>query len=151
MAGQITIRAAKPADRQSLIELMRRASLANPEDRDALLAHPEVIDIPVSHLSPAATCVAELDGVPAGFATVLPRDDGDAELDGLFVAPHLWRSGVGRALVARSAELARLIGARHLHVIANGAALDFYHAVGFTDFGSAQTQFGPAITMRMPL
>ena len=75
---EIYIRAAHPADRNALIALMRRASLANPGDRDALLVHPEAIDVPEDQLRADATCVAELDGVAVGFAVVLPRPDGSA-------------------------------------------------------------------------
>ncbi|MEQ1769128.1 MAG: GNAT family N-acetyltransferase [Devosia sp.] len=151
MKTPISIRSAEPRDREVLIVLMRRASLANPGDREALLAHPEAIDVPVEQLTSDMTCIAELAGVPAGFATVLPRPDGEAELDGLFVEPHLWRSGVGRALVARAIELARGGDARFLHVVANPHAFDFYRAVGFVDFGIAETQFGSGALMRIPL
>lgn len=96
------MRAAGPADREALVALMRRASLANPGDRAAMLAHPEVIDIPADQLRPEATCIAERNGVVAGFSVVLPRPDGEAELDGLFVEPDLWRGGVGRVLGGQS-------------------------------------------------
>jgi|SRR5436190_6663475 len=60
----------------------------------------------------AAGCVfvAERDGVIAGFATVVPRSDGGAELDTLFVEPHLWKQGIGRRLVDDIAEVARVSG-----------------------------------------
>lgn len=148
---EIYIRAAHPADRNALIALMRRASLANPGDRDALLAHPEAIDVPEDQLRADATCVAELDGVAVGFAVVLPRPDGEAELDGLFVEPHLWRGGVGRLLVAQACELARGKGSNCLNVVANPHALGFYRAVGFLDIGAAETRFGPALLMRIRL
>ena len=95
-------------------------------------------------LAPEATCVAELDGVMVGFATVLPRPDGDAELDGLFVEPHLWRSGVGRALVSRANELARDCGARFLNVVANPCyAFDSTRTACrlFVDYGTTETQY----------
>lgn len=148
---EIQIRAARPADRDALIALMRRASLANPGDREALLAHPDAVDVPVEQLRADATCIAELGGVAGGFAVVLPRPDGEAELDGLFVDPHLWRSGVGRMLVAQACELARGMGSDYLNVVANPHALGFYRAVGFLDIGAAETRFGPALLMRMPL
>jgi GNAT superfamily N-acetyltransferase len=151
MTQQTTLRAAVPADREALIALMRRASLANPGDREALLAHPEAIDVPEEQLRADATCVAERGGVAAGFAVVLPRPDGEAELDGLFVEPDLWRAGVGRALIARACDLARDIGAGGLNVVANPHAFAFYHAVGFIDRGAAETQFGPATLMRIAL
>ena len=45
-----------------------------------------------------------------GFAVVLRRDDGNAELDGLFVEPALWRQGIGHALIGESLKLARADG-----------------------------------------
>ena len=74
----LTIRAGRLAEREELIALMRRASLANPGDREALLAHPEAIDVPEEQLRSDATCVAELEGAVAWFAVVLPRPDGEA-------------------------------------------------------------------------
>ena len=71
--------------RETLFELMRRASLANPGDREAA-------DVPEEQLRADTTCVAELHGVAVGFDVVLPRPDGEAELDGLFVEPHLCRT-----------------------------------------------------------
>lgn len=145
------MRSACPADRNTLIALMRRASLANPGDREALLAHPEAVDVPEDQLHANTTCIAERDGVAVGFAVVLPRADGGSELDGLFVEPSLWRGGVGRVLVARACELARRMGSDCLNVVANPHAFGFYRAVGFVDIGPAETQFGSALLMRLPL
>jgi GNAT superfamily N-acetyltransferase len=146
-----TIRPAHAGDQRQLLDLMRRASLANPGDREALLANPDAIELPVEQLAEATACVAVRGDEPTGFAVVLPRDDGDAELDGLFVEPGLWRSGVGRALVRRAAELARAMGAKALHVIANPHADAFYHAVGFVPAGTIETRFGPGTVMRLPV
>lgn len=40
-------RPATAGERRQLVELQRRASLANPGDREALLAHPDAIDLPL--------------------------------------------------------------------------------------------------------
>lgn len=60
-------------------------------------------------------------------------------------------AGSAACWVARACELARELGAAGLNVIANPHAFDFYHAVGFVDCGTAETQFGPATLMRLPL
>lgn len=130
---------------------MRRASLANPGDREALLANPDAFELPVEQLTAATACVAMRDAVPVGFAVVLRREDGDAELDGLFVEPALWRLGAGRKLVKRAAELAVDMGASALHVIANPHADGFYRAVGFVPAGKFQTRFGIGTLMRLKL
>jgi len=60
--------------------------------------------------------VAQHDGVIVGFATVLTRPDGNAELDALFVEPTFWKRGVGRQLVDHCADVARRHASRILHV-----------------------------------
>ena len=147
----LSVRRATAEDQPRLIALMRRASLANPGDHAAMLAHPDAIQLPPGQLTPATACVAVDVETPVGFAVILPRDDGAAELDGLFVEPHLWRCGVGRVLVARAGELARAMGAVSLHVVANPHAHQFYLAVGFTPIGEAKTRFGAGSTMQLLL
>lgn len=144
----ITLRPAAPAERAALVALMRRASLANPGDRDALLAHPEAIDVPVEHLERRRVTAAHDGDTLVGFATLLPRDDGDAEIDALFVEPAAWRRGVGRRLVEALVATARAEGARAVHVVANPHALAFYRAAGFELVEAVATRFGPAMTMR---
>jgi N-acetylglutamate synthase-like GNAT family acetyltransferase len=86
-----------------------------------------------------------------GFAAVIHREDGEAELDGLFVEPDCWRGGAGRLLVAEAAKLARTRGAVRLHVVANPHMLDFYMACGFVVTGQTQTRFALAPLMTLPL
>src|SRR5262245_23177193 len=75
-----------------MLELLRRrASLSNPGDRDALLAYPDAIALPIEQIAEGCVFVAEREGVVAGFAALVSRVDGGAELDALFVEPHLWK------------------------------------------------------------
>src|SRR6476659_447734 len=107
MFQDVSIRPAR-LDEQTMLEgLQRRASLNNPGDRDALLANPDAIQLPADQIYAGRVFVAERDGAIVGFAAVLPRDDRDTELDGLFVEPHLWGQGTGRALVEHCAAVAR--------------------------------------------
>jgi GNAT superfamily N-acetyltransferase len=113
----VTIRAAIAHEQQGLQALQRRASLANSGDREALLAHPDAIEVPTDQIVSGQVFVLESDGLVAGFAAVVPRGDGDAELDALFVEPHLQRRGFwaqsGGSLCAGCAR-ARIDGfARH--------------------------------------
>lgn len=151
MKDRIVIRPAAAAERVALEELQRRASLNNPGDREAILANPDAIELPSEQIASGAVRVAERDGVTLGFSVVLRRDDGDAELDGLFVDPAVWRSGVGRALVEHAAGQARELGASILHVIGNPHAEGFYLAVGFTTHGTFETRFGTGLLMRRAL
>jgi GNAT superfamily N-acetyltransferase len=143
-----TLRLAVAAERSALEELQRRASLVYEEDREALLAHPDAIELPLEQITDGRTIVAESGGELLGFAVVLRRDDGDAELDGLFVEPPQWRQGIGRALVDEAERIARADGAASLWVTANTRALGFYDSCGFVTVGEVQTRFRPAPKMR---
>jgi predicted N-acetyltransferase YhbS len=151
LSGAVTIRPARASERRSLIALQRRAALANPGDRAALQAHPDAIDLPARQIADGHVWVAERDGHVVGFHVTLPRDDGGADLDGLFVEPEKWRSGIGRALVEHAAERARQSGAAALHVLGNPHAEGFYSALGFQTGATAATRFGPGLIMRLPL
>ena len=148
MTAHPTFRLAVPAERRALEELQRRASLMWEEDRDALLANPDAIELPIEQITDGRTIVAENVGELLGFAVVLRRDDGDAELDGLFVDPAQWRHGIGRALLERAERIATSDGAASLWVTANTRALEFYGACGFVTVGEVATRFRPAPRMR---
>lgn len=150
MGSGYTIRPARADDQPALLAIVWKTVMASERDRDTLLAHPEAVQVPVEQLMPATACVADA-GSLAGFAVVLPRPDGDAELDGLFVDPAMQRLGIGRRLVERTKELARAMGASTLHVVANDDALAFYRSVGFIETGVTETQFGRAPLMQMDL
>jgi GNAT superfamily N-acetyltransferase len=101
------------------------------EDRESLLANPDAIELPLEQITEGRTVVAERDGELLGFSVVLRRDDGDAELDGLFVEPTQWRQGIGRMLVEQAEHIAARDGSANLWVIANTRALDFYDSCWF--------------------
>ena len=145
------IRTARTDERAALIQLQRRASLANEGDRAMVLANPDIIDIPLAQFEEGCVLVAEREGDLIGLAVVLPRDDGAAELDGLFVEPQAWRQGIGRQLVDAAGTHARKRGATALHIIANPHAGMFYDSCGFEPLGEVQLEFASAIAMRKPL
>jgi GNAT superfamily N-acetyltransferase len=140
-ADALTIRLAQPEEREELEELQRRASLANPEDRPHLEAHPDAIHLPPAQIANGQVLVAEFEGRVAGFAAIV-----GGELDGLFVEPDLWRRGVGRALVEEATHYARNRGLA-VTVTANPAARGFYESCGFSVEGEARTRFGPGLRM----
>jgi GNAT superfamily N-acetyltransferase len=149
--SEIVIRPALPSERSSLEALQWRASLANAGDRDSLLANPDAIALPVEQITDGHVLVAHRDGVIVGFAAVLPRPDGDAELDALFVEPGLWKQGVGRLLVEQCADVARRRASRLLHVVGNPHAEGFYVACGFRTTGAVGTRFGAGLAMERGL
>lgn len=145
------LRLARPDERAALEALQWRASLTNEGDRAALLAHPDAIVLPDEQIAAGQVVVAEAHGTILGFAAILPRADTQTELDGLFVEPEAMGCGIGRRLVEACAELARSRGSRCLHVIANPHAAAFYERCGFEPVGTAETRFGPAMTLKKRL
>jgi GNAT superfamily N-acetyltransferase len=147
LAADFCIRPAQPGEQLTLESLQRRASLSNPGDREAILAHPDAIAVPIDQIEQGCVFVAERDGGVVGFAAVVPRPDGGAELDALFVEPHLWKQGIGQQLVDRVAEVARLRAATFLHVVGNPHARGFYLSCGFRVTGTVETRFGVGLDM----
>ena len=151
LSSGIVVRAARVDERELLEEIQRRASLANPDDRQAILDNPQVIDLPLEQILSGSVLVALVDVNRFGFAVVLASSEFEAELDGLFVEPSYWRRGVARRLLQASCELARVRCARSLSVIANYQAGDFYKSSGFIFEREVSTQFGRAARMRLQL
>ena len=67
------IRRANTSEQRELEDLQLRASLTNAGDRDALLAHPVAIDVPLRQITAGSVFVAEWNGAIVGFATVESR------------------------------------------------------------------------------
>jgi GNAT superfamily N-acetyltransferase len=148
---QITVRPAAVSEQKALEAVQWRASLNNPGDREALLANPDAIALPIAQLEAGGVFVAETGSTLLGFAAILPRQDGDSELDALFVEPGAWRQGAGRALVEHCAAAARDAGARALHVVGNPHAEGFYRACGFEMIGTKEMRFGTGLLMKREL
>jgi N-acetylglutamate synthase-like GNAT family acetyltransferase len=147
----LLIRRAAISEQKELQDLQLRASLTNAGDRDALLAHPDAIELPVAQIATGGVFVAEWNGTIVGFAAVEPRADGESELDALFVDPDMRRRGIARTLVEHCVKVARTRKSAALRVVGNPHAKDFYTACGFSVIGTEETRFGTALLMRMML
>ena len=141
----LTVRLARLDERDALEALQWRASLALDEHREELEANPDAIELPIAMIERNEVFVAELDGQVVGFSVLFIGEE-EAELDGLFVEPGHWRTGIGTALVDVVTHQARKNGLA-LMVVANPSAQEFYEKCGFVLEGEVQTRFGPAIRM----
>ena len=146
----LDIRLARPDDRQGLVELLWRASLAWDVVRQDLLDNPELIDVDPEMIARNQIFVAERAGRIVGFATIVPRENNDgegegndAELEGIFVEPADWRNGIGMALLHQIEREAQAWGANRLHVVASPNVEGFYLAAGFIQTAEQQMPFGP--------
>ena len=93
----VTIRRAIPAERKVLEALQLRASLGNEGDREALLRHPDTIDMPVEQIRAGGVFVLEQDGRIVRVSAILPPADGDTDIDPLVLPPGAPRRGRGAA------------------------------------------------------
>lgn len=148
---EFVIRTAQVGERAQLEALQWRASLANLGDREVLLRHTDAIAIRPEQIALGRFFVAETGGKLLGFAAIDLRDDGQAELDGLFVEPLYWRRGIGRRLVEHCAGVARTLCCSALHVVGNPHAEGFYRSCGFRLLGTCQTRFGPGLLLSSPV
>ena len=144
----LLIRRAVISEQKELEDLQLLASLTNIGDREALLAHPDAIELPAAQIAAGGVFVAIWSGTIVGFAAVEPRADGESELDALFVDPNMRRRGIARSLVALCAEVARTRESEFLYVVGNPHAKEFYAACGFDVIGTSETRFGRGLLLR---
>lgn len=142
---KLDIRLARPDDRQVLIELQLRASMAGEDDevRQQLIDDPDIIDLDPEMIARNEVFVAELGTRLVGFAAIIAHEGNDAELEGIFVEPAEWRKGIGTALLHQIEREAVAWGASRLHVVASVRAGEFYKHAGFEIVGETKTQLGP--------
>ena len=145
------LRPGKAQERDELEKLQLRSSIALLAYRDAILQHPESIELPLELLEEGRLQVAEVDGLLIGFSVMLAPEEKTGELDGLFVEPAWWGRGVGTALLRDALDRARAEGAIAMDVTANPEAVEFYAQFGFVCLHETQTRFGPAQRMRCSL
>jgi len=135
------IRSSTPADLATVVDVFRRASLANEGDREWILANPDRSVVDEGPVLEGETRVAVVDGRVVGFATLV-----GAELEDLFVDPDWMRRGIATALVQDAVANS---GVERIDVTANEHALAFYERVGFVHDGPAETPGGPAFRMHL--
>jgi GNAT superfamily N-acetyltransferase len=145
---EVRIRTAVAADLDPIREVFRRASLSNAGDREALLAHPDVLVWPDTIAEGRTRVAVDPAGAVAGFASTLVVD-GRLELEDLFVDPDRMRRQVARRLVEDVLSAARAAGFGYVEVEANPHAMAFYTAVGFVPYATTRTRFGPAQRLRL--
>ncbi|HVY89130.1 MAG TPA: GNAT family N-acetyltransferase [Hyphomonadaceae bacterium] len=116
-----------------------------------MIQHPEALQLAPEKIAGGLVIVYEHWGAPAGFASVVPREDGNADLDGPFVEPDLWRSGIGRKLVEEAAQFGIAIEVNALVATASPRAVPFYAKCGFVPSGVQSTPHGPVSVMSRSL
>lgn len=149
---EVLIRDARSDDYPAMVRIFRQASLANPGDREALLAHPHALQLSDDVIRSGHARVATVaDATVVGFASTHPHQNGTLELDDVFVDPAAQRRGIARRLIRQIVAEAGEAGATRIEVTANPHALAFYRAVGFVIDTEVRTEFGPGLRMHLDL
>jgi len=149
---EMLIRDANSDDYAAMARIFRQASLANPGDKEALLAHPHALQLPDDLIRRGRARVAMLaDGTIVGFASTRASEIGVLELDDVFVDPDWQRRGAARRLMGQIAAEACEEGKTRIEVTANPHALEFYRAVGFVTDSETETEFGPGLRMHLEI
>jgi GNAT superfamily N-acetyltransferase len=98
------------------------------------------------------TLVAVTRGMVVGFAGADLRNT--YQILFVFVAPHLWRRGIGRALVSSLEQFCAKGEVREIYVAAALNAVGFYKALGYATQGSVtlllSSEDGGSDLIRMP-
>lgn len=133
-----TIRPATPADAELIAKLVHELALYEraPEDCHAT---PDAVRATLFGPRPAAEAIiAEINGEPCGFAVFFHNYSTwecapGLYVEDLFVRPAWRRRGIGRALLARLASIARHRGCKRMELSVldwNKPARDFYASIG---------------------
>ena len=134
----VTIRSAAAADAPLVLELIRGLAEYERLPHECVATEADVRETLFGPAPQAVVLIAEADGEPAGFAlffhnysTFLARRG--LYLEDLFVRPAMRGRGVGRALLARLAHLARERGCGRFEWSVldwNEGAIRFYRSLG---------------------
>ena len=147
----VEIRPALMTDVALLKDIFSKASLSNEGDRDALLANPDALELPIGAIQEGRTRVATVeDDRVVAFASTAMLDE-FVEVEDLFVLPEWMGRGLGRALVEDIVAAAEARGALRVEVTANHHALAFYSKLGFVFDREVTTRFGIAPRLRLDL
>ncbi len=102
----------------------------SPEERDAWCPAPPSGEAWLVRLRDADTVVADVDGVPVGFLSVIPAT---GHVDLAYVLPEVMGRGVADALYAVAEGRARARGTTRLTTEASGVARSFFLRNGWRE------------------
>lgn len=141
------IRVARTEDYEALDQLMRRAARTFPGFADELHIKPGAFLVSRKAISAGRLLLAEIDEGVVGFAMWVPIGEATAHMEGLYIDPDVWRSGLGSALLAAVSDAVRASGLKNVFVMALADSVEFYRRCGFVRTGATATPLGPAVTM----
>lgn len=147
MASDITIRAARPNDRETLTELCMRSKRSNGYDDAFMALCTEELRVQDLWITEDDFWIAEaLDGRVVGCIR-LSSEGGIGELETCFVDPDWKGKGVGKRLFEALHEKAKTIGLELIGLDADPFAEPFYARMGFRTIGRSPSGSIPGRTL----
>jgi GNAT superfamily N-acetyltransferase len=144
----VTVRSATSADEPRMREIACASKGHWGYDADRLSRWAASLEYPAHR----EHWVAEYDGAVAGYASLLPPNDGVCELDDLWIDPPFIGRGIGSLLFAHAVERAKDRGATAVRWEAEPNAVGFYERLGASVVGSATGSWGRELpVMRLEL
>ena len=152
MTSDITVRAARLNDRETLTELCMRSKRSNGYDEAFMALCTEELRVQDLWITEDDFWIAEApDGRVVGCIR-LSSDSGIGELETCFVDPDWKGKGVGKRLFEALHEKAKLIGLELIGLDADPFAEPFYARMGFRTIGRSPSGSIPGRTLpRMEL
>jgi GNAT superfamily N-acetyltransferase len=130
MAADVRLRAAAPADCDTLVEITVASKASWGYPGELMREWAGNLHISQELLDATETVVAETDGRAVGWAQLIPPVAGVAVLDHLWVVPESMRAGVGTRLFRWAAARAREQGAATMEWESDPNAVGFYQRMG---------------------
>jgi GNAT superfamily N-acetyltransferase len=138
----LTIRPPRPDELPGLSDLCLRSKAVWGYSAEFLAACRAELSFDPRDLEATAIAVAEQDEKLLGVAQVR-LDQGEADLQKLFVEPFALRRGVGRVLLDWAIDVATEKGAARLTIESDPGAASFYRRMGAYDLGEAPSRSIP--------
>ena len=141
MSDSVHLRPGRPGEAGELSELALRSKAHWGYGQAFLSACRAELTYSAAQIGDPRFCfvIAEFLGRPAGFYALVNLDDGQCELEALFVTPERIGQGLGGILFRHAAETARGQGADTLMILGDPHADGFYRAMGCQRIGQRES------------
>jgi predicted N-acetyltransferase YhbS len=139
------VRPARVDDAAALTQIAVRATKHDGYDDDAIARFMPGLTTSLALIAAGLVFVAEDEqGVPLGYVALRSTGMGDLILlEGIFVDPVHWRSGVGRRLFSAAVEHSRKMAGNVVLIYSSPNAVGFYARLGAIRIGMTPFVFSP--------
>lgn len=143
------VRAARVDDAAELAQIAVRATKRDGYDDEAISRFMSGLKVNLALIAAGLVFVAEDEkGVPLGHVALRPTGMGGLILlEGIFVDPVCWRSGVGTRLFTTAIEHSRKMAGNVILVYSSPHAVGFYARLGAVKIGTTPFVFSPDVQL----